>query len=412
MKKGFKYFNLVVWLCLLLISCGGGGSDAPPPAPAPPTTLVAFATSAQGTGDLSTWTDAGGAHGVAAGDNICQAAATTAGLSGTFKAWLSDSTTDAYCHVQGLTGTILTKCGQGTLPTAAGPWVRTDGYPFAPTIDNLVNNNQVFAPVVYDESGNPLFAFTLYYTGTKANGKVDVGTCNNWTYNNSDTLNTYYAQFGGTEDASGWWTARGGVGCDGPVNLLCLQTGAGKPLPSLPAVPSGAKRVFVTSVQGTGNLTSWTDYSGIATGVAAGDQICQNRAAAAGLANAGNYKAWLSDTSTDAIDHVTAGASSDGPFYRLDDVKIAENKGTLKIAPLFTAIAVNEYGAYITGDLWVWSGTDDTGIKHANRCTDWASNASGDHGRIGEAPTASTYWTNFTNTTCDNSAALYCFEDD
>jgi hypothetical protein len=168
----------------------------------------------------------------------------------------------------------------------------------------------------------------------------------------------------------------------------------------------------VTSVQGTGNLTSWTDYSGIATGVAAGDQICQNRAAAAGLANAGNYKAWLSDTLTDAVDHVTDVATTDGPFYRLDDVKIAENKGTLKIAPLFTAIAVNEYGAYITGDLYVWSGTSDTGIKHASRCADWTSNGSGDHGRIGDAPTASIYWTNYVDETCDTSAALYCFEDD
>jgi hypothetical protein len=406
MKQIIKTFVLLLVLITAFAGCGGSGSDAPPP---PPTTLIAFATSAQGTGDLSTWTDAGSAIGVAAGDNICQTAATTAGLSGTFKAWLSDNTTDAYCHVQGYTGKKSANCGQSTLPVAAGPWVRThDGYPFAPTIDNLVNNNQVFVPVAYDESGTLLFAFTFYYTGTKANGTVDTYTCTNWT----SSLLADAAQFGGTEDASGWWTERGGVGCNTTlVSLLCLQAGAGKPLPSLPAVPSGAKRVFVTSVKGTGDLTSWTDYSGIATGVAAGDQICQNRAAAAVLANAGNYKAWLSDTSTDAIAHVTVTATN-GPWYRLDDVIIAADKTALKTAPLFTAIAVNEYGAYITGDLWVWSGTYDTGIKHANRCADWTSNGSGDHGRIGDAPTASIYWTNYVDETCDYSAALYCFEDD
>jgi hypothetical protein len=404
MKQIIKTFVLLLVLITALAGCGGSGSDAPP---APPTTLIAFATSVSGTGDLSTWTDAGGASGVPAGDNICQALATAAGLSGTFKAWLSDSTTDAYCHVQGYTGKVGANCGQASLPVAAGPWVRTDGYPFAPTIDKLVNNGQVFTPVAYDQGGNLLFAFTLYYTGTKANGKVDTHTCINWT----SSVDAGGAQFGGTEDASGWWTERGGVGCGGPLSLLCLQAGAGKPLPSLPAVPSGAKRVFVTSVQGTGDLTSWTDYTGIATGVAAGDQICQNRAAAAGLANAGNYKAWLSDTSTDAIDHVTASASTDGPFYRLDDVKIADNKGTLKIAPLFTAIALDENGAY-TSELLVWSGTDDTGIKTANRCIDWGSSLIGNKGRAGVANTASTYWTNFTDETCNNNAALYCFEDD
>jgi hypothetical protein len=250
-----------------------------------------------------------------------------------------------------------------------------------------------------------LFAFTFYYTGTKANGTVDTNTCTNW------TSSVGAAQFGGTEDASGWWTERGGVGCNTIlISLLCLQAGAGKPLPSLPAVPSGAKRVFVTSVQGQGDLSAWAEAGGN-TGVAAGDAICVARATAAGLANAANFKAWLSDTSTDAIDHVTAGATTDGPFYRLDDVKIADNKGTLKTAPLFTAIALDENGTY-TVDLGVWSGTDDTGIKTANRCVDWGSSANGDHGKIGVANTASTYWTNFTDETCDTNAALYCFEDD
>ncbi len=47
-----------------------------------------FVTSVKGSGDLSTWPDANGKTGIEAGDAICQARAQTAGLSGTFIAWL------------------------------------------------------------------------------------------------------------------------------------------------------------------------------------------------------------------------------------------------------------------------------------------------------------------------------------
>ena len=56
---------------------------------------------------------------------------------------------------------------------------------------------------------------------------------------------------------------------------------------------------FVTSVFGDGNLGSWPD-SGIEVGVAAADEICQARATVAGLANSGNFVAWLSTTTDDA----------------------------------------------------------------------------------------------------------------
>ena len=75
---------------------------APPPVGA--ARLQMFVTSVAGSGELSSWDDAGTLTGVAAGDAICQARATAAALPNpaTYRAWLSDDTDDAYCRLHGL----------------------------------------------------------------------------------------------------------------------------------------------------------------------------------------------------------------------------------------------------------------------------------------------------------------------
>ena len=88
---------------------------------------VVFVTSVNGTGDLGSWPDAGIATGTAAGDAICKARATAAGLDNpsNFVAWLSDLGTDAYCRVHTLSGMKVVNCGQPPLPAAAGPSMAT-----------------------------------------------------------------------------------------------------------------------------------------------------------------------------------------------------------------------------------------------------------------------------------------------
>jgi hypothetical protein len=173
----------------------------------------------------------------------------------------------------------------------------------------------------------------------------------------------------------------------------------------------------VTSVTGKGNLTdtvSWPDYSGIATGAAASDTICQARAVAGGIANPTKFKAWLSDGSNDAKDRII----SNGPWYRLDGVKVADNKAALiagASTSLFTAIAYTETGVYIKNSLYrVWSGTGNTGIKTTTTCNNWGSALVGDTGRIGDTHTSDEWWTTFLSVddTCNSTAALYCFEVD
>jgi hypothetical protein len=105
-----------------------------------------FVTSVQGDGNLGSWPDAGGKTGLAAGDAICRARAKAAGLPGTFRAWLSDNKHDAYCRIHNLDGKMADNCGKASLPVAAGPWVRTDGFPFSGTINQMLSEQKVFTP--------------------------------------------------------------------------------------------------------------------------------------------------------------------------------------------------------------------------------------------------------------------------
>ena len=399
MKKTYSLIAFLVFVNFIFSSCSSSDNSAP---------LTVFVTSASGKGNLSQWPDAlaVSATGVAAGDAVCQARATAAGLSGTFIAWLSDSTTDAYCHVQGFTGTVALNCEQSSLPVAAGPWVRTDGHPFAPTIDELINKGQVYTSVRYDETGKLVSNF-FYFTGTDSSGAATANTCSDWT----DSTNSNNTTFGSSDGTTYFWTSYGDTGCSTTYHLLCFQTGSGGSLPGL-TPPAGAKKVFVTSVTGTGNLNSWADSGGL-TGIAAGDHICQTRAAliVPAVADPTKFKAWLSDGSNNAIDRLTT--SPGGPWYRLDGVKIAANKAALNntaITPLFTAITRDETGAYNSNS--VWTGTDPTGIHTANRCLDWASSSGGDNGTSGIEAESNAGWTTWSSVACSGNAALYCFEDD
>ena len=99
---------LVLWVVnISLAQAGPGGGN-----------WVTFVTSVTGKGDLECWPDAGMATGLAAGDAICQARATAAGLANpsNFVAWISDMNDDAYCRVHNFSGTKAANCGQLELP--------------------------------------------------------------------------------------------------------------------------------------------------------------------------------------------------------------------------------------------------------------------------------------------------------
>lgn len=238
---------------------------------------------------------------MAAGDAVCQARATEAGLvnADNFVAWLSDADDDAWCRLHGLTGQVSTNCGQQSLPQAAGPWVRTDGLPFAESIEQIIPPfKRILLPLRFDEFGNQLAANLRVWTGTTQQGRVDFSgnTCSNWTESSGVSGGS-----GVTGETVSGWTATGGNGCiAATLRLICLEREPGPPLPERSVE---GLIVFMSSSSGSGNLSSWAQAGG-ESGLAAGDAVCQAEALAAGLAEPASFKAWLSGDGINAIDRL------------------------------------------------------------------------------------------------------------
>lgn len=364
-------------------------------------TRVAFATSEAGSGDLSTWSGSGSASGTVGADAVCAAAAAAAGLPGAFMAWLSDSQDDAYCRLHGQRGRMADRCGLATLPASAGPWVRTDGWPFADGAGALLAG-RIVVPLAVDERGRPLPAERVAWTGTGFDGAVDPVhpvPCKDWSVEGYEE-----GLAGHTRATTVRWSLAQWQSCLAASSLLCFEVGdGGDALPELAPVP--ALGAFTTSVFGTGNLGSWAD-AGAAEGIEAGDAICRARARAAGLASAASFKAWLAAAGVDP----GARFQAQGPWARIDGVPLAVSRAALERGELFTALAVDEFGRPL--DRGVWTGSDAAGRATADTCNDWRGELQTDLGAAGSAPHATTMWTRyFDPNPCLARFALYCLED-
>ena len=367
-------------------SCSGGDGDGP---------NVAFTTSVTGNGNLSTWANAGGTTGLNAADTVCQARADAAGLPGTFVAWMSDSVDDAYCRVLGLSGQVAANCGQGTLPTNAGPWIRTDGFAFAATIGQIPSR-VIYSPLRYDEFGSRLPAFSSVFTATNADGTLRSDSCADW----SSTAVGTFGRNGNPETTGSRWTDSGSTLCSSSAAIMCMETGSGD---DLPAFASSGQLVFVSSIGGNGDLSVWPGAGG-ETGVAAGDAVCRNLANTAGFANTVNFKAWLSDSVNSAVSRLTGG----GPWVRPDGVKVADDTSDLTDSDLLVPINVTDTMQYDSGT-GVWTGTLETGAMAASMCSDWADTTA--QSTFGSAVSTDKSWTNFSQLVCSGGTFLiYCFE--
>lgn len=412
---------------LLFTACGSGGGGSsdvvenndegetimPEEPAAQATPNYVFVTSVQGNGNLGTWDDAHGETGLAAGDEICQTRAEAAGMAGTFIAWLSDDNDDAYCRINGLTGKKADNCGQDTLPADAGPWLRTDGFPFGEAIDELMSG-AVYAPVRYDEFGSKLPDYSNYYTATSTNGSLHQNShtkCDNWTNSDpvdSEDANAHWVWGSNINMTSNTWTLFNNLRCaDNSIRLFCMQTGEGSALPEL---QFEGKKVFVTSARGTAKLETWPEANG-KKGLEAGDEICRTSAEAAGLS--GTFVAWLSDSSNSAIDRLTG----NGPWVRLDGVKVADDKDDLTDGELFSSIALTEKGEYrAISSIWTGTNNDGTSVDDTNRtCSDWTYETQSDtiKGAHGMATESKYSWSNYYDMNCSyTNAYLYCFETD
>lgn len=365
---------------------------------------VAFITSVTGNGNLSSWQDAGGATGLAAGDAICVARATAAALANpqNFVAWLSDANDDAWCRIHGLNGKRASNCGQQSLPAAAGPWVRTDGQPFAESIEQIVPPfNRILLPLRFDEFGNKLAPNLGLWTGTFTQGSVSFlgETCSNWTFGSSGL-----GSRGLSGETAGGWTATGGIGCSSPTQrLICMEREAGPPLPERSVE---GLIVFLSTSSGNGNLSTWPN-AGTAVGLAAGDAVCQAEALSAGLPEPGSFKAWLSNDEINAIDRLVGR----GPWSRLDGIPVAANRAELVSGELFAPISLQPDGNH--NFRTPWTGTNAFGLSAGSNCAGWTLGDVATDGTKGKANSVSADWASWAlgQDQCGLVRQLYCFQD-
>jgi hypothetical protein len=187
------------------------------------------------------------------------------------------------------------------------------------------------------------------------------------------------------------------------------------------------KRVFISSLTYNGDLKT---AGGGQTGLEGGDKLCQHLAEAAALD--GVWKAWLSDSTTNAIDRITegpwyiltyAGLGTGFPVYETYETKAFNNKANLTTVPL-SGIRITEFGQEVysrTGFIYVWTGTTGSATKANDTCSNWSSSAASDHGLMGSPGDAYPVWTdepawqaaNGSHSDplpCDEPQHLYCFE--
>lgn len=141
--------------------------------------------------------------GLVAGDSICQSAATGAGLGGTWKAWLSTTTTSAASR----------------LTHASGPYQLVDGTVIASNWSSLTSGVPLKNAIYLDEHGTyvPYSETTqagFTWTGTATDGTSTTYTCSDWTISENCSVSTNYVGTVGTDgNVDSRWTARGTPAC-------------------------------------------------------------------------------------------------------------------------------------------------------------------------------------------------------
>lgn len=160
-----------------------------------------FVTSTTYTGDLRT---AGAqATGLAGGDALCAARATAQGLGGTWVAWLSSNSVNAWDRVADV-----------------GPWYQAQsaGTSMLLTLTNKAMLRSLPAQVVaVDETG--VARTGDLWTGTTIGGMRSGDSCNNFESGSNQVFGTY----GVVGSATQAWTVAGTSSCSSAKRLLCLE---------------------------------------------------------------------------------------------------------------------------------------------------------------------------------------------
>ncbi len=155
------------------------------------------------------------------------------------------------------------------------------------------------------------------------------------------------------------------------------------------------------------SCTQATSFTrGDLSGPEAMDSVCQVHADGAVLG--GEWTAWVSTESVDAIDRIVG----DGPWVRMDGELLFLNRAKLALTPEHS-ISLDEYLVSQAGEQ-AWTGTTLGGIYGGDDCQGFATASEEVRGIIGNTSYTNSYWTDdrtqFGFDRCGFQARLYCFE--
>jgi hypothetical protein len=309
---------------------------------------------------VTSTTSTGAFSGLAGGDAICQARATAAGLTGTYRAYLSSSTTDARDR--------LVK--PGTTTPARG-WVRTDGLPFADQPSDLAtgSTSRVYYPARLGESGTVVDGNVL--TGSGSLGLKTTDTCGDW------TLTASSGAGGSSYDADRWYYGSF-LPCGNPQHLMCFGVDYATVL-TPPTLPAGAKRIF----------TSNGTFTPVATWIQQADATCNSEGRAA-YGSTKNFVALLATTTATAASRLTG---SIGPWARPDGVTVFNTLADVTAQNLVGA--PNQYpgGTFTSQPMWSGATNLNSVGTVQSTCNNW-SIADATAGTLGSPSVVGTYFFN------------------
>jgi cysteine-rich repeat protein len=147
------------------------------------------------------------------------------------------------------------------------------------------------------------------------------------------------------------------------------------------------RRVFVSSTLHQGG--NGGGLTGL-TGLKSADAICANLADDQGWPEGLSYRAWLSDSETDARDRLKRGR---GRLVMVNGLVLARSWEALLAGDLENPLEVTEKSETYQG--WVWTGTrpDGTAVPGSEHCEDWKTDSIFPTGHFGYSDRMMGEWT-------------------
>jgi len=142
------------------------------------------------------------------------------------------------------------------------------------------------------------------------------------------------------------------------------------------------------------------------------DAKCANMAVQVGFPEPLKFRAWLSDSKTDAALRIRFGR---GRIVLVNGLVVADSWLHLITGQMQNPIDVTEKSETYHGGVWTGTRPDGTRVPGATHCLDWTSNSANQLGYYGYSDRATPEWTlsalDDNPIFCLGDFALYCFEE-